>query len=395
MCCSRPCPARCATTSRIAADRSPRSRRWCRSTCVRSTSRSRASSATVRPRVPAPAGRNERQLPAPGRGPPPDAGDQERPRRRRLLRAAEPHRARRRSRSSGGSSTCSPPRRTAVMTNVPGPPEPVYVAGTPVRTVLFWAPTSGHMGMSVSIFSYRGEVTVGLMVDAALVPDPDHIAGRLSARARGSAADAEVSAPHGRVSATHTCREKGALRCVSHCSQIVLVAALLVPTSIGLATASFTQVATVAVTDHHAGAARVGASVGLKRQRGLDRCRSARRQAEGGEADRAGVPDRHPLQPAKLGRTGVHAERPAASEGVWPDVPGRKPGRNRHGADQHESGGHSAEMDQASDGGDGPCEGARLRAQRSQHHRRAVRQRRSTIPASRHSSFTGTRLAAA
>ena len=45
---------------------------------------------------------------------------------------------------------------------------------------------------------------------------------------------------------------------------IVLVAALLVPTSIGLATASFTQVATIAVTDHHAGAARVGASVGLK-----------------------------------------------------------------------------------------------------------------------------------
>ncbi len=71
-------------------------------------------------------------------------------------------------------------KTTAVMTNVPGPPEPVYLAGTPVRTVLFWAPTSGHMGMSVSIFSYRGEVTVGLMVDAALVPDPDHIAGRLS-----------------------------------------------------------------------------------------------------------------------------------------------------------------------------------------------------------------------
>ncbi len=70
-------------------------------------------------------------------------------------------------------------KTTAVMTNVPGPPEPVYVAGTPVRTVLFWAPTSGHMGMSVSIFSYRGEVTIGLMVDAALVPDPDQIAGRL------------------------------------------------------------------------------------------------------------------------------------------------------------------------------------------------------------------------
>ena len=29
--------------------------------------------------------------------------------------------------------------------------------------------------MSVSIFSYRGEVTVGLMVDAARIPDPDRI----------------------------------------------------------------------------------------------------------------------------------------------------------------------------------------------------------------------------
>ena len=68
---------------------------------------------------------------------------------------------------------------TAVMTNVPGPPEPVYLAGTPVRTVLVWAPTSGHIGMSVSIFSYRGEVTVGLMVDAALVPDPGVIVSQL------------------------------------------------------------------------------------------------------------------------------------------------------------------------------------------------------------------------
>ncbi len=63
-------------------------------------------------------------------------------------------------------------KATAVMTNVPGPAEPVFFAGTPVRASLVWAPTSGHVGMSVSIFSYRGEVTIGLMVDAALVPDP-------------------------------------------------------------------------------------------------------------------------------------------------------------------------------------------------------------------------------
>jgi WS/DGAT/MGAT family acyltransferase len=68
---------------------------------------------------------------------------------------------------------------TAVMTNVPGPREPVYLAGSPVRSVLVWAPTSGHIGMSVSIFSYRGEVTVGLMVDAALIPDPAQIVTQL------------------------------------------------------------------------------------------------------------------------------------------------------------------------------------------------------------------------
>jgi len=68
---------------------------------------------------------------------------------------------------------------TAVITNVPGPREPIYVGGTALRTVLVWAPTSGHIGMSVAIYSYRGEVTVGLMVDAALIPDPDSILSEL------------------------------------------------------------------------------------------------------------------------------------------------------------------------------------------------------------------------
>ncbi len=66
-------------------------------------------------------------------------------------------------------------KASAVMTNVPGPREIVYLAGAPVRAVLVWAPTSGSVGMSVSIFSYRGEVTVGLLVDAGLVPEPQPI----------------------------------------------------------------------------------------------------------------------------------------------------------------------------------------------------------------------------
>jgi len=66
-------------------------------------------------------------------------------------------------------------RGTAVITNVPGPREKVFLAGTPVAGVLVWAPSSGGIPMTVSIFSYAGEVTVGLMVDTGLIPDPDEI----------------------------------------------------------------------------------------------------------------------------------------------------------------------------------------------------------------------------
>ena len=68
---------------------------------------------------------------------------------------------------------------TAVMTNVVGPTEPVYMAGTPIKMSMFWAPTSGHIGMSISIFSYCDEITIGLMVDAGLVPDPGAIIDQL------------------------------------------------------------------------------------------------------------------------------------------------------------------------------------------------------------------------
>ena len=64
---------------------------------------------------------------------------------------------------------------TAVVTNVPGPASPVYLAGTAVAGVLVWAPCSGDVSMTISIFSYNGELTVGLMADAGLIPDPDEL----------------------------------------------------------------------------------------------------------------------------------------------------------------------------------------------------------------------------
>jgi WS/DGAT/MGAT family acyltransferase len=64
---------------------------------------------------------------------------------------------------------------TAVMTNVPGPQQPLYMAGAKVERFMFWVPQSGNVGMGVSILSYNGEVQFGLITDRKLCPDPEHV----------------------------------------------------------------------------------------------------------------------------------------------------------------------------------------------------------------------------
>jgi diacylglycerol O-acyltransferase / wax synthase len=63
-----------------------------------------------------------------------------------------------------------------VLTNVPGPSAPICVAGAKLKGVLVWAPCSGSLGMSVSVFSYAGKVTVGFLTDAGMVSDPQTLA---------------------------------------------------------------------------------------------------------------------------------------------------------------------------------------------------------------------------
>ena len=67
---------------------------------------------------------------------------------------------------------------TAVMTNVPGPQQPLYFAGKEIVEQNFWVPQSGGIGMGVSILSYNGKVQFGLITDEKLVPDPDNIIKR-------------------------------------------------------------------------------------------------------------------------------------------------------------------------------------------------------------------------
>jgi WS/DGAT/MGAT family acyltransferase len=64
---------------------------------------------------------------------------------------------------------------TAVMTNVPGPQKPLYLAGAEIDELEFWVPQSGGIGMGLSILTYNGKVQFGLITDTGLVPDPHNI----------------------------------------------------------------------------------------------------------------------------------------------------------------------------------------------------------------------------
>ncbi len=99
-------------------------------------------------------------------------------------------------------------KATAVMTNMIGPPVPLYLAGCRIDEIMFWVPQSARLGLGVSILSYHDKVRLGVATDAALVPDPERIVqgfhqeyeklrslARSQARARAGEASATASRP--------------------------------------------------------------------------------------------------------------------------------------------------------------------------------------------------------
>jgi predicted flap endonuclease-1-like 5' DNA nuclease len=66
-------------------------------------------------------------------------------------------------------------KATTVLTNVPGPPIPLFLAGAEIDNIMFWVPQSGRLGLGISILSYAGNVYLGVVSDAGLVPDPELI----------------------------------------------------------------------------------------------------------------------------------------------------------------------------------------------------------------------------
>lgn len=75
-------------------------------------------------------------------------------------------------------------KSTAIVTNVPGPREPVFLAGAQLVRLVFWVPQAGSVGLGVSILSYAGSVSVGVAADRNLIPDPTVITAAVEAELR-------------------------------------------------------------------------------------------------------------------------------------------------------------------------------------------------------------------
>src|SRR5208283_225227 len=66
-------------------------------------------------------------------------------------------------------------KATVVVSNIVGPDKPIRLAGSTVKGMLIMAPRSGSVGLGVTIFSYNGDVTIGVNADAGLMPHPDEL----------------------------------------------------------------------------------------------------------------------------------------------------------------------------------------------------------------------------
>jgi len=72
-------------------------------------------------------------------------------------------------------------KATAVLTNVPGPQQPLYLAGAKMKELMFWVPQNGNVGLGISILSYNGQVFFGLISDHRLLAEPSKVISRFKA----------------------------------------------------------------------------------------------------------------------------------------------------------------------------------------------------------------------
>jgi hypothetical protein len=77
--------------------------------------------------------------------------------------------------------TRSPARINTLVSNVPGPPIDLYLAGARVTGVFPCSVIMEGMGVNATVISYKDRIDFGFHVDPELVPDPWAIADRVPA----------------------------------------------------------------------------------------------------------------------------------------------------------------------------------------------------------------------
>lgn len=70
-------------------------------------------------------------------------------------------------------------KASMVLSNVPGPKEPLFLAGCRISEQMFWVPQSGSIGIGVSILTYNDRIHFGLVADRLLVGNPRRVVNRL------------------------------------------------------------------------------------------------------------------------------------------------------------------------------------------------------------------------
>lgn len=95
-------------------------------------------------------------------------------------------------------------KASVVVTNVPGPPRALTLAGAPLKRVIPIVPLSGHIGVGIAIVTYDGHFTLGIQADRdRLQPDIETFIQHLRAELALLTSLAEEAG--GKVAASRQC----------------------------------------------------------------------------------------------------------------------------------------------------------------------------------------------
>jgi diacylglycerol O-acyltransferase len=67
------------------------------------------------------------------------------------------------------------PPVNAVVSNVPGPPMPIYLGGAKALSLFPMGPVVESVGLNLTVLSYRNHLDVGLLAESALVPEANDV----------------------------------------------------------------------------------------------------------------------------------------------------------------------------------------------------------------------------